>query len=711
MKKTLAAAAVVVVALLIAWSGPLFNPDATVKFDSLDQHYAHLSFIDEQLTIGEIPFWNHNLYSGYPLVAEQQTGLFYMPNWLLFLVGVSPKSMIWLMFGHALLAGLGMFALIWYLTGRRAPAVLAGVAFPLMGWFIGHTSHFGMHQTASWLPLLALAAIALARGRSNRMLWLLVLGTGSGLMILAGHSQTALFVLLTVLALGIASASKQKDVWGRVRSAARVIGVLGLGVASASVQLLASAQLISLSNRADITGIERLKGIFDPAVWPSLLIADAYGAVSQVPYIGPNDVTQYYIFIGTALSVLAFIGMRSRYRYRWLLLATSGVAVLYGLGPLTPVNAWISGLPIFSQLRHANHVLIIPTFAIVVLAAYGLSALIEKRVALWWQATAWTITAGALGASWLLHPQIRTLVDTNSELVSNIKWSAFYSGLALLALGVLLVILHMPKRKVTIGLIVALVVMEIGGTAVIDNKGFFGSRSAFSSELPVEPTLAPGERLWEQVPHGNNLWSRTEISSTWGYDPIVLRDYSQLHSLLETNPNAARLLNVAAVQDPEQIGTYTTSPESPLGFAFFPKEVRAQEDLEFSSHDFSQATISKETVKVGEGFVSSVQLGANAIDLELQVDKPGLLAISLPFYPGWRAYSDGREVPLVKTNLALSGAIVDRSVERLQIRFIPTIYLYGTMISLLALLILCIWALKASLFDSGLALTVDAERR
>lgn len=76
--------------------------------------------------------------------------------------------------------------------------------------------------------------------------------------------------------------------------------------------------------------------------------------------------------------------------------------------------------------------------------------------------------------------------------------------------------------------------------------------------------------------------------------------------------------------------------------------------------------------------------------------QPGLLVVSDSFYPGWKAFVDGTEAPLLKVNYFMRGIIVDKGRHQVLFVFQPPSFTLGCWISALVLL-LSLGCLLASL--------------
>jgi hypothetical protein len=131
---------------------------------------------------GPLPFWTPYIFSGYPLLAYPETGAWYPLNWPSFC-----SASRWL--------------LIRQLIGSRMAALFGAIAYGLLGFFAGHSSHVGIFCVAAGMPWLLLCFRRAMEGAALRYV-----GFGGligGAILLAGHFQTALyaFAALGLLAL------------------------------------------------------------------------------------------------------------------------------------------------------------------------------------------------------------------------------------------------------------------------------------------------------------------------------------------------------------------------------------------------------------------------------------------------------------------------------------------------------------------------------
>jgi uncharacterized membrane protein (UPF0136 family) len=196
-------------AVLLFYAKPLFDYNASIQWDAVDVHYSSQKYFADHILSGRLPFWTPYLFSGFPFLADPQTGAWYPLNWPFFLTGITPRAIQWELALHCLLALAGGYLLAREILKSRAAAVFAGVFFAFSGFFTGHSSHVGMFQTAALLPWLLWAGLRAVRSIRNVPILLVV----AGCVVLPGHFQTALYSFFA-LALFLAA---------RLRSAARVL--------------------------------------------------------------------------------------------------------------------------------------------------------------------------------------------------------------------------------------------------------------------------------------------------------------------------------------------------------------------------------------------------------------------------------------------------------------------------------------------------------
>ena len=351
------------------------------------------SYAAQSLHAGRIPLWNPTLYSGAPFAADNQSGIFYPINLLMFLTWPSlPYAAVeWLVVVHFWLAGAGMYWMMRAVlppatsTARGlAPPLFAAAAYMFSDVFITHIGNLNIVAVSAWLPF-AFAALYLAMSRAS-LAWSALAGLLLAVAALAGHAQMTLIV---AGALGLLALWRAVWLFVETRAAPgprrrRVLAPLAytafallvaLGVSALAT--LPAAQMAAYTGRArlDYAAASEfslpwsgLAGLFSPLVF-------GRGAVA---YWGPWARVE----LGYAGAVTLFLAALAPFRDRsGLPLFLAGLAVfglLVALGQNTPLHYLLYRLvPGFAQLRVPARFILLTDFGLAGLAGFGLARLGE----------------------------------------------------------------------------------------------------------------------------------------------------------------------------------------------------------------------------------------------------------------------------------------------------------------------------------------------
>jgi len=82
-----------------------------------------------------------------------------------------------------------------------------------------------------------------------------------------------------------------------------------------------------------------------------------------------------------------------------------------------------------------------------------------------------------------------------------------------------------------------------------------------------------------------------------------------------------------------------------------------------------------------------LRYAAHEVELEVDGSAPAFLVTSEVHYPGWRAWVDGREQPLVLTNGAFRGLPVPAGRHQVRMRFAPRILWCGLLVCALGVVL------------------------
>jgi len=187
-------------ALALHRDGLLGGP-AFYELDTRLFYYPLAQWLSQQLHAGVFPLWLPGIFTGYPIFADGEMGLAYLPQVALLAVLPAPLALVWLRVLHVFLAGLFTFAYLRNLRLDPLPALGGGLVFAFGSFLTAQMHHENMVRSAIWLPALLTCVDRAMRAESRQRMaaWSAIGALAFGLSALGLHVQP---VLMTALAVG-----------------------------------------------------------------------------------------------------------------------------------------------------------------------------------------------------------------------------------------------------------------------------------------------------------------------------------------------------------------------------------------------------------------------------------------------------------------------------------------------------------------------------
>lgn len=624
---------------LLFYSTPLFDSAASIQWDAVDVHYSSQKYFADSIGAGHLPYWTPYVYSGMPFLADPQTGAWYPLNWPFFLAGVTPKAIEWETALHCLLAAAGAFLLARDLLGGRWAAVLTGVFYALSGFFAAHSSHTGIFQTAALFPWLLWTALRAAQSAR----WLPAAAVAGGLIVLAGHFQTALYAICATVVLIAVNAGMRRAQLGL--PALAVAATLGGALLLPAVMTLPGSELTAESVRSAADYSRNAEAALTPGGLLTLVSPDHFGALEVQQYTGPADVTQHYFYQGILLIPLALVGLVLSTR-RWHAVALIVPAMWYAFGPAGGLYSILAKLPGLRLVRAPVHDWFIVALGLALLAAAGASALGTRFNARWIPLCILAVTALDL---WYWN------MDHNQLAYARQSYSDLYGY---------------PEERF--------------------------ARVAASVTSPTAPY-----RLWAPFdspgfgPLNGALDTRTEV--TYGYNPLELKRYAKYMDASSANPRLLDALAVTAKLD-ASTGFFVPNPTA-LPRVFAPPIVSAAAGADDAARRLAALDPAREAVVEGaapnpQNGPAQLQIAEYRTDfyrVRCQATQAALVTLAVPYFPGWRAEVDGHPAKVVPVDLALMGVSVPEGAHEIVFAYHPDGFAAGAAISALAALAAGVW--------------------
>ena len=747
-------AALMLLPLLFWWQ--LWIPDPADRAvipegDFSGQYYPLQLFAARELAAGRLPGWDPYLNAGQPGLADIQTGLTYplnlLPNLVLALLGLpfGIGMLTWQVLIHFSLASLFTYLFVRHLArragARLAAARFAGAVAALSFTYAGYLTSFPVQQltileTAVWLPLVLLF-LDRAVHSPRPLPQLILMGMALACALLAGHPQTAMYVVCATLAYGFFLAwptrtgqSPISNPQSPISQASRltryvlrftqyVLFPLLLAAVLAAIQLVPSLVFIVRSTRAGLD-YEAVAGGFPLAEVTHLLYPGYFGGSPQ--YVG---------ILPPILAVAALIVKRARREVVfWIVVGLVALVLAFG-GHTFLYNVAYLLVPGFGAVRNQERIIYLFSFAVSVLAGYGALVLVQplpravrKGFRRFVRGLAWvTVAFLALTALWYLgylqglqegveinlfegvlrHHALLLLILAGAAVLFALRLAGRVRRPWLMALALGLVWLNLFTVNWRYNLAEPVAGGPYPQTGLV----------RFLQEQPGVARISSAGLL----PGGASAGIVYELEDITGNTPLRLDAFQQFEDRVGSW-RRWQLLNVAYVLDSRDLdgpGLERVYEEGevkayrvgdPVPRAWIVQDTVVADDERalnlLNSDDFDPRRTAV-LVPGDEGLVGSVQAGATGsvavsdaapgrLSLDVSTDGDGLLVVSQPFYPGWQARIDGERAAVHRVDTLLQGVRVSAGSHRVELSFhlspLPAVVSLAALLVCLAGLIL-----------------------
>ncbi len=697
--------------------------------DSVSYLFPMYRFAADNLRAGTLPFWNPYQYAGTPFVADNQSGLFYPFNLLLFFLWpeFSYRGIEALVIWHFLFAGIAAYVCLRLLRPdepiRRPAALLGALAFMFSDVFITHIGNLNLIAVAAWLPLafLGLHRAIAADATRPRLLWAMGGGAALGIATLAGHGQMTVLIALFLGSYALYQTIVNRRVWALPLLA--LLGAVAVGLAA--IALFPAAETLAHTLRADFNyerstnyslPLRGLVGLVAPdfygrgaAFWGDWLRVEAgYGGVltlllaAAAVALRPARQTAFYIVAGLFFLLLA-------------------------LGPDTPLYPFLArSLPFIPFQAPARFVLLL-NFCLAVLAALGLDALLRGE-----RFPAGRARGLLLGAALASLAVIAFLYLRRSDLISAeperagqmLRAILVFVALAVGGWSLLLAGLsrRMPPAYLATTAVLLLFVDLYGlGRAVeIDWNDPTPGFAAGSPALALLQADGGIDRLdiatgaWQpNMPMIERLYAARGV-----YNPLQLGNYnvymgavgyrgSPLYNVLgikyviggKGEPPGDTAFVVPIFDDDPAVTVYLNTRALPRAMVLYQSEVVADHDAAFEAihreaFDPAQRVVLEGGRALsgppGAAVVEVARYDGNEVAFNVTTDRPAYFFLSDVYHPDWRATVDGSAAPIEVANYAFRAVFVEPGSHVIAMRYGQSGWTAGVMTTGLTVVILLV---------------------
>jgi hypothetical protein len=343
--------------IMVVWfSGEMLWDGKLPFFRDLGPYFYPMRLsLAESLRAGELPLWDRHMGAGFPLLADFQSGAFYLPH-LAFLVlpFFSAVSSIFLF--HYLAAAAGSYFLCRHWGYPTYLSMLGAILFTFGGVIVSLTNLLNHFQAAVWLPLLVLVAERCFRSCS----WLNFLGfvTVSLLLFLAGSPEFYIMSMTVVILALVRLIATRPENGPYRRVALLMLGGNALVVALAMVQLAPTIELFLQSRRSQpIPFSEAVDWSLNPYDLFNLFFLDKEVDTTILPGMRFFFLRRASFFVTHYLGATSLFGgwfwlVYSSPKERAITLMLIILTLVFAFGGYTPVYPFLlHSFPVFGLIR------------------------------------------------------------------------------------------------------------------------------------------------------------------------------------------------------------------------------------------------------------------------------------------------------------------------------------------------------------------------
>lgn len=705
---------------------PVKNPLIT---DPVLQTYPWRSQVIKSIQNGQMPFWNPYSLSGQPLLANVQSSAFSIFNILFFIL---PFNIAWgvQIIASSILAAVFMFLFLRNLKLEVVSAAFGSIVLAFSGFFIAWLEWGTIITTALWLPLILFSFDKLRGKRSG--LWFLLLIFSLVQALVAGHLQTALYVVLAFAAYALYSNIVNK----KLVSFLLALCALLAAVTIASPQLLPSWEFIQNSARGSDQGYyQGRQDWFVPAQnLIQVVIPDYFGNPATYNYWGVWNYAEFVSFIGVIPFFFVLLYLLTKKRQATFFILLFIVGLVFALQNFVSKLPYTLNVPFVSSLQPSRIIFLID-FSFCVLAAYGFNNL--------WQAKdkQRKVLIAALLTLLLILATVATtfLFGRNFEVVNNLdpqNIALKNSLLPLMFAGGLVMLLIASqilkqKRKAILLLLFLLTVIELFRfgykfTPFSKYEWIFPQTNIIAflvSQHKPFRIMTTDRRILHP-----NISSYYQIESVDGYDPLYLKKYGQFVASWQDGryqdqvPSFNRIVTPQKLDSPvinllnvdyvlsfdeiKQSGFVKVMEEgdtklyrntNALARIFFVEEIVKTNNTDaFSQIVKNSSQLKTKSYSPDFSFKSDQEGTAQArisaytpnqivIDTVATTERP--LVIGNVNDAGWTATIDSKKVSIYPSNVLFQSIIVPQGNHKVKLNYQPAVFKQSLLISFFGLVV------------------------
>jgi len=704
------------------------------------------SFIWPMLTVGikmikegQIPLWNPYILNGNPLLANFQSAPFSPTNVFYFFMNTVNAWSLQIIVQH-LFAALFTYLLLRYWKVSKLGSVLGGVIYAFSGFNLIWSQWNGHTLSAAFIPLILYFEdkFLIEKNWKSGIIISLVIA----FQIYSGYPQVTLYTALAMAILFLVRTipNVKKNIKSVLTSVVMLSVFSLLGIGLSAPQWMPGAELLKSSQR--VVEYHPFEWAFLP--WSKVITfvaSDYYGNHATKNYWGPQDYTSNTGFVGVIGFILALLSLGLFKKKNEVVICLTILAVSLLLAFPTPISIflWKTGT-LGLNAASAHRSLVLWNLSVALLAAFGydslgrgtklkskiISILIIFVMILGFGVYAYTDRARTVYGASILPIAIRNLVIPSGVLFLTSLVILIRPKLKFIFIGLSVIELFyfgwkftpffdknliFPKTPVLDFLMSQEKPFRVTGNKVIP----MNMRMAYGLESPEGYDAVYPAWIAKILAALNDASSTAKFTRRYGF---VDREDSRLLDLFNTKYFLAIKLDDRGSPDKEGKNLLPVFNNPKFKKVFEDKTVVVLENKNVLARAFmvydwdvildgnqqidklldekyplSKKIILNEDVagisrspNPPPGKVSYEVYKENSSILNINTPESGILFVSDTFYPGWKAYLDGKETKIYRADFAFRAVVIPQGTHKVEFKYLPESFYTGLRVSAISLL-------------------------
>lgn len=353
-------------------------PHKPIGDDQIRIFYPSRTFTNEMISKDMLPLWNPHIFSGTPHLADFQSAVFYPFNLLYILL---PQIPVWsfLLMIQPLMATIFAYLFLRFLKLHTLAAWLGAIAFGFSGFMIVWSQeNVVVGQAALWLPLalLGIEGFLATKKRTYYLIAVLALTCS----FLAGFFQVTFYIFALVFFYSIFRILTIKGV--HIYKAFLYIGsIYFFSLSLSAIQLLPSIEAFAESPRLISSAWYLFEGYLLPITHIfNVIVPDVFGNPAVYNFFGRGFYRETILYIGIIpliFALYAIVKIQKNNISRFFIVSAF---LTFFLTLNSPFTKWFFSLPLpLLPTFLPSRILILTSFSLAVLSAFGLSGWLESK--------------------------------------------------------------------------------------------------------------------------------------------------------------------------------------------------------------------------------------------------------------------------------------------------------------------------------------------